>query len=72
MHVSWRDVWKELTTFRWKPSRDLVAVAVSWLLVTAALYTATVIVGDKVAGGLAYFGLYGLVTALLFGTGIPL
>ena len=41
--------------FRWNPGKDLIAVAVSWLLVVGALYTATVIVGTTVWGGMAYF-----------------
>lgn len=62
----------ELFTFRWKPGKDLTAVIVSWFLVTGALYTATKIVGPTTGGGLPYFFLYALVTATLFGVGIPL
>lgn len=57
---------------RWKPSKDLIVVAVSWLLVVGALYTATVLVGSAVWGGMAYFILYAVVGALLFGVGLPL
>jgi uncharacterized protein len=57
---------------RWQPTKTLWAVALSWLLVTGTLYTATVIVGSQVAGGLAYFGLYAILTATVFGLGIPL
>jgi hypothetical protein len=57
---------------RWKPSKDLLAVAISWLLVVGALYSATVIVGPNAAGGLAYFALYAVLAATLFGLGIPL
>jgi membrane protease YdiL (CAAX protease family) len=64
--------WSGLLTLRWKPSKDLAAVAMSWLLVVAALYTATIIVGPTAAGGLAYFGLYAILGATLFGIGIPL
>lgn len=46
-------------------------VAASWLLVVGALYTATVIVGQEVWGGMAYFVLYAVVGATLFGVGIP-
>jgi len=63
---------KQVFSIRWKPSKDLAVVALSWLLVVGALYTATVIVGDKVWGGMAYFALYAVVGATLFGIGIPL
>jgi membrane protease YdiL (CAAX protease family) len=59
-------------TFRWNPNKDLAAIAVSWLLVVGALYTATKIVGQEVWGGMAYFVLYAVVGATLFGVGIPL
>jgi membrane protease YdiL (CAAX protease family) len=57
---------------RWKPTWDLAAVAGSWLLVVGALYSATVIVGQDAWGGIAYFILYAVVGATLFGVGIPL
>lgn len=57
---------------RWKPSKDLIVVALSWLLVVSALYIATSIVGSDVWGGMAYFALYAVVGALLFGVGLPL
>jgi membrane protease YdiL (CAAX protease family) len=63
---------KQITMFRWKPSKDLAVVAASWLLVVGALYTATIIVGQDVWGGMAYFVLYAVVGATLFGVGIPL
>jgi membrane protease YdiL (CAAX protease family) len=63
---------KNVFAFHWNPSKDLAAVAVSWLLVVGALYTATVIVGESVWGGLAYFFLYALLGATVFGIGIPL
>jgi hypothetical protein len=63
---------KEILTFRWKPNRDLAAVAISWCLVAGALYTATVIVGPETGGGLPYFFLYAILTATLFGVGVPL
>jgi membrane protease YdiL (CAAX protease family) len=63
---------KQVFTLRWKPDRDLAAVAVSWLLVVGTLYTANVIVGPYLGGGLPYFLLYAVVTATLFGIGIPL
>ena len=58
--------------FRWKPSKDLLVVAISWVFVVGALYTATVIVGSDVWGGMAYFVLYAVVGAMLFGVGLPL
>jgi membrane protease YdiL (CAAX protease family) len=63
---------RQVFTLRWKPGKDLAVVALSWILVVASLYTATVIVGDKVWGGMAYFTLYAIVGATLFGIGLPL
>lgn len=63
---------QKVLAMRWKPNKDLIVVAISWLLVVGALYTATVIVGDRVWGGMAYFTLYAVVGALLFGVGLPL
>ncbi len=63
---------KQVLTIRWNPNKDLAAVAVSWLLVVAALYTATSIVGQSVWGGMGYFFLYAVLGATLFGIGIPL
>jgi CAAX protease family protein len=57
---------------RWKPSIDLAVVALSWVLVVGAIYTATNVVGQAVWGGMGYFLLYVLVGATLFGIGIPL
>lgn len=62
---------KKIFTLRWEPSRDLFAVLVSWLLVVSGLYTATVIVGAEVWGGMAYFFLYAVLTATLIGIGFP-
>lgn len=62
----------QIRWFRWAPTRDLAALGASWVLVVAALYTATVIVGQEPAGGMAYFALYAVLGALLFGIGIPL
>lgn len=64
--------WRQIFVLRWSPNRDVGAVLVSWVLVVAALYTATVIVGQAVWGGIAYFLLYAVVGATLFGMGIPL
>lgn len=67
-----KEIGKTIFTVRWQPNKDLLAIAVSWVLVVAALYTATFIVGSTVAGGMAYFGLYAVLGATLFGVGIPL
>jgi hypothetical protein len=66
---AWR---RDLSAFRWKPSKDLAAIGVSWLLVTGTLYTATIIIGPETGGGLPYFGLYAILAATLFGIGLPL
>lgn len=63
---------KQVFTFRWNVSKDLAIVALSWALVVGTLYTATVIVGSSVWGGFAYFLLYALLGATVFGVGIPL
>lgn len=63
---------QHIFTVRWNPGKDLLAVAVSWVLVTGALYTATVIIGPSVWGGFAYFLLYALLCATIFGVGFPL
>ena len=62
---------KGLVVFRWKPGKDLVVVAISWVLVVASLYTATVIVGADSGGGIPYFLLYAVLTATIFGIGLP-
>lgn len=62
---------KGITSFRWNPGKDLLAVLISWVLVVASLYTATVIVGAETGGGIPYFLLYGILTAAIFGIGIP-
>ena len=63
---------KQVLSIRWNPNKDLAVVALSWLLVVGAFYTATAIVGQTMWGGLAYFFLYAVVGATLFGVGIPL
>jgi len=63
---------QKVFAIHWKPSKDLAVVVLSWFLVVGALYTATVIVGSEVWGGMAYFILYAVVGALLFGVGLPL
>ena len=63
---------KQVFSIRWKPKKDLAVLALSWFLVVGALYTATVIVGSQVWGGMAYFVLYAVVGAMCFGIGLPL
>lgn len=63
---------KQVLSIRWNPNKDLAVVALSWLLVVGAFYTATVIVGQAVWDGMAYFLLYAVVGATLFGVGLPL
>jgi uncharacterized protein len=63
---------REILSVRWQPNKDLIAVGVSYVLVVGSLYTATAIVGPEAWGGFAYFLLYGLLAATLFGLGIPL
>lgn len=61
-----------LFTFRWKPGLDLLIVLISCVLVTASLYTATVIITPETGGGMPYFFMYAGLTAAVFGIGIPL
>jgi uncharacterized protein len=63
---------KQVFSVHWRPTKDLAVVALSWVLVVASLYTATVIVGSQVWGGLAYFALYAVLGATIFGVGLPL
>jgi len=67
-----KEILRTIITVRFNPGRDLLAVIVSWFLVTGALYTATFIVGSDAAGGMLYFLLDAVVTATLFGVGVPL
>ena len=62
---------KDVAFFKWNPTKDLIVVAISWILVVSALYTATVIVGQKPLGGTGYFLIYAIVGATIFGIGIP-
>lgn len=70
--VSFASAVKQILTIRWRPGRDLIAVAAAWVLVTGSLWTATHVIGSTVAGGMAYFFLYGVLAATVFGLGIPL
>ncbi|MCO6451102.1 MAG: CPBP family intramembrane metalloprotease [Caldilineales bacterium] len=63
---------KKIFAVYWRPNQDLAVVVISWLLVVGTLYTATKIVGSTAWGGMAYFFLYAVVGATLFGVGIPL
>lgn len=72
MKTSVSQFFAQVFSFRWNPTKDLAVVALSWLLVVGALYTATKIVGQAVWGGMAYFALYAVIGATLFGIGIPL
>ena len=60
------------TLIHWRPNRDLIAVIISCALLVGILYTANVIVGSAVWGGMAYFLLYGVLAAMLLGVGFPL
>ncbi|MEJ2011176.1 MAG: type II CAAX endopeptidase family protein [Anaerolineales bacterium] len=71
MNNALRESWRGTKLFRWQPSKDLLVLAISWILVVAALYSATVLIGPEAAGGMAYFGLYAVLGALIFGVGIP-
>ena len=62
---------KQILTLRWNPGKDVVVVLASWVLLTTALYTATMIVGPETGGGLPYFFIYALLTATVLGIGIP-
>jgi membrane protease YdiL (CAAX protease family) len=72
MITSLKSVARQVFTLRWYPRRDLAVVALSWLLVVGALYTANVIVGPEPGGGIPYFLLYAVLGATIFGVGIPL
>lgn len=63
---------QKVFSIHWKPNKDLVVVALSWLLVVVSLFTATVIVGSQAWGGMAYFIFYAVVGATIFGVGLPL
>jgi uncharacterized protein len=67
-----RRTFTQIFAVRFRPSVDLLVVALSWLLVVGALYTATNFVGSQLWGGMAYFTLYAVIGATLFGIGIPL
>mgnify|MGYP001138015069 CR=1 FL=1 len=61
----------DVLRIRWNPSRDLLAVAASWILVVGSLYLATFVIGSKVLGGMGYFLTYAVLGALIFGICAP-
>ena len=63
---------KQNLSVRWQPGRDLGVVLLSWILVVGALYTATMVVGTEAWGGMAYFLLYAVLGAGIFGVSLPL
>lgn len=63
---------KRIFTVQWKPGHDLIAVLASWVVVVGTLYTATAVVGSEAWGGIGYFLLYAVLSAGIFGVGIPL
>jgi uncharacterized membrane protein len=66
------NIFKKILIFRWKPTRDLAVVALSWVLVVGAIYTATNFIGQVLWGGIGNFLVYAVLGALLFGMGIPI
>lgn len=67
-----RNALRTVFTVRWQPGRDVGAVIVSCILVTASLYLATVVVTPEAGGGLPYFFTYAILTAIVVGIGFPL
>lgn len=67
-----KNLFRTIFSLHWNPGLDLAAVLLSSLLVTGSLYTATVIVTPEPGGGMPYFFLYAILTATIFGIGIPL
>jgi hypothetical protein len=63
---------KQIFTFRWKPDKDLIVVAVSLLLVVGGISIATNIAGQNDRSGVAYFLMYAVVTVALCGIALPL
>lgn len=70
-HLDVRRMWPRVSMVRWTPNWvDLGVVAASWVLVVAALRTATSIVTPD--RGIGYFLVYAVLGATVFGLGIPL
>ena len=62
---------RSISFARWAPNwLDLLVVALSWVLVVAALRTATTVVTAE--RGLLYFVVYAIVGATVIGLGVPL
>lgn len=57
---------------RFQPNKDLLIVALSWLVVVGCVYIANNVVGTEPLGGMGYFFIYAVLGAALFGIGIPL
>jgi len=72
MNTSIVNVTKQIFTFRWKPNRDLLVLAISWVLVVGSLSMSTFVIGQEVLGGMGYFFMYALIGATVCGVGIPL
>jgi hypothetical protein len=66
----WRMSFRPTSFARWTPNwLDLSVVVLSWVLVVAALRTATTVVTAE--RGLLYFLVYAIVGATIFGLGVP-
>jgi len=63
---------KQLVTLRWRPGRDLIVIAISWILVVGSLSLSTFVIGQEVLGGMGYFLFYAIIGATLCGVGLPL
>ncbi len=70
MYLSVVDALRGAVAVRFRLSRDLAAVALSWLLVVGCLATATFVF--TAANGIGYFLLYAVLGAGLVGVGVPL
>jgi len=63
---------RQIFALRWKPTINLLAVAISWILVVGALYAATNIIGAQILVGMGYFLTYAVLAALIFGFCFPI
>ncbi|WP_082390016.1 CPBP family intramembrane glutamic endopeptidase [Ornatilinea apprima] len=71
IHVM-QETLKQIFTFHWNPNKDLIAVAVTVLLVMGGISIATNINGQQDRGGIPYFIVYAVITAALCGVALPL
>lgn len=62
---------KRIFTIRWNPDKDLLAIAVTVLLVSGGISIATNIAGQQDRGGIPYFIVYAVFTAALCGVSLP-